>query len=57
MTEPRMQQLDAVRNNRVYIIDADIISRGSPRIVDALEEVARISTLTSLEQVSRMQPP
>ncbi|MFY9133510.1 MAG: helical backbone metal receptor [Candidatus Methanoculleus thermohydrogenotrophicum] len=41
MTEPRMQQLDAVRNNRVYIIDADIISRGSPRIVDALEEVAR----------------
>jgi len=40
MNEPRMQQLDAVRNGHVYVIDADIISRGSPRIVDALEEVA-----------------
>lgn len=41
MTEPRMQELSAVRNNHVYIIDADIVSRGGPRIVDALEEVAR----------------
>ena len=40
MNEPRMQQLDAVRNGHVYVVDADIISRGSPRIVDALEEVA-----------------
>jgi len=40
ITEPRLQRLDAVRNDRVYVIDADIVSRGSPRIVDALEEVA-----------------
>ncbi|KAF5056396.1 Vitamin B12-binding protein [anaerobic digester metagenome] len=40
MNEPRMQRLDAVRNGHVYVVDADIISRGSPRIVDALEEVA-----------------
>ncbi|WP_084385939.1 ABC transporter substrate-binding protein [Methanoculleus horonobensis] len=40
ITEPRLQRLDAVRNERVYVIDADIVSRGSPRIVDALEEVA-----------------
>ncbi|KAF5088445.1 Vitamin B12-binding protein [anaerobic digester metagenome] len=40
ITEPRLQRLDAVRNERVYVIDADLVSRGSPRIVDALEEVA-----------------
>ncbi|MDK2990509.1 MAG: hypothetical protein PWR16_2038 [Methanoculleus sp.] len=40
MNEPRLQRLDAVRNGHVYVIDADAISRGSPRIVDALEEVA-----------------
>ncbi len=40
MNEPRLQRLDAVRNGRVYVIDSDIVSRGSPRIVDALEEVA-----------------
>jgi len=40
MTEPRMQGLDAVRNGHVSVIDANIIDRGSPRIVDALEEVA-----------------
>ena len=40
MNEPRMQRLDAVRNGHVYVVDADTISRGSPRIVDALEEVA-----------------
>jgi len=28
MTEPRMQDLSAVKENRVFIIDADIISRG-----------------------------
>jgi len=40
MTEPRMQKLGAVRNGHIYVVDSDIISRGSPRIVDALEEVA-----------------
>jgi iron complex transport system substrate-binding protein len=42
MTEPRMQELSAVRENRIYIVDADVISRGGPRIVDALEETAQI---------------
>ncbi len=40
MNEPRMQRLKAVQDGHVYVVDADIISRGSPRIVDALEEVA-----------------
>ncbi len=40
MHEPRMQGLKAVRDGHVYVIDTDTISRGGPRIVDALEEVA-----------------
>jgi len=40
MTEPRFQNLNAVKNNHVILVDADIISRAGPRIVDALEEVA-----------------
>ena len=32
----------AVKNSRIYKIDADIISRPGPRLVDALEEFARI---------------
>jgi len=40
MNEPRLQGLDAVRNGHVYVVEADVVSRGSPRIVDALEEVA-----------------
>ncbi|WP_346866028.1 cobalamin-binding protein [Methanocalculus sp. MSAO_Arc2] len=42
MNEPRFQRMDAVKHNRVVIIDADTISRGGPRIVDALEEVAEV---------------
>jgi iron complex transport system substrate-binding protein len=42
VNEPRLQNLDAVREGRVYVIDADVVSRGGPRIVDALEEVAAI---------------
>jgi len=37
----RWQIIDAVKNNRVYGINADIIARTGPRIVDALEEIAR----------------
>ena len=32
----------AVKNGRVYKIDADIISRPGPRLVDALEEIGKI---------------
>ena len=42
MNEPRMQGLKSVRDGHIYVIDADVISRGGPRIVDALEEVATI---------------
>lgn len=40
MDEPRFKNLKAIKNNRVYIVDSDLIDRGGPRLVDALEEVA-----------------
>ena len=40
MDEPRLQNIRAVQNERVYLIDSDLIDRGGPRIIDALEEVA-----------------
>jgi ABC-type Fe3+-hydroxamate transport system substrate-binding protein len=40
--EPRLSSVDAVRNNRVYMINADIVCRAGPRIVDALEEMAEM---------------
>jgi len=42
LKEKRLKDINAVRNDRVYLIDADTVSRSGPRIVDALEEVARI---------------
>jgi iron complex transport system substrate-binding protein len=42
MTNPQYASLSAVKNHRVYAVDADIISRPGPRIVDATEQVARL---------------
>ncbi|HSK73915.1 MAG TPA: helical backbone metal receptor, partial [Pyrinomonadaceae bacterium] len=39
----------AVKNKRVYKINADLLSRPSPRIVDALEEMARALHAESFE--------
>jgi iron complex transport system substrate-binding protein len=36
-TEPRLKDTDALKNNRVYSLDMDIVSRPGPRIVDAME--------------------
>ncbi len=33
-------QIDAVKNERIYFLDADVISRPGPRIVEALELIA-----------------
>jgi iron complex transport system substrate-binding protein len=40
INEPRFQNLNAVKNGNVHVINSDIIDRGGPRIVDALEIVA-----------------
>ena len=41
-TEPRLRNTDARRNNRVYGVDTDLVSRPGPRIVDGLEQLARM---------------
>lgn len=33
-------QIDAIKNERIYFLDADVISRPGPRIVEALEKIA-----------------
>lgn len=38
----QLQGLKAVKNNHLTVVDADIISRGGPRIVDAIEMVAKL---------------
>jgi iron complex transport system substrate-binding protein len=40
LNEPRLKNIDARLNNRVYAIDVDLIGRAGPRIVDALEQLA-----------------
>jgi len=39
MSDDRLKIVDAVINNRVYVIDGDIMDRGGPRAVDAVEIV------------------
>lgn len=34
-------QIDAIKNNQIYMLNPDIISRPGPRVVDALEIVAK----------------
>jgi iron complex transport system substrate-binding protein len=41
MTEPRLRNTDARLHNQVYAIDVDLVGRAGPRIVDALEQLAR----------------
>ena len=40
MKEPRFQNLKAVKEGRVHIVESDTMDRGGPRIADALEDVA-----------------
>ena len=39
-TEPRLRNVDARINNRIYSIDVDLAGRPGPRITDALEKFA-----------------
>jgi len=40
-SEPRLENTQALLNDRVYKIDGDMIHRPGPRIVDALEQMAQ----------------
>ncbi len=39
---PNWQSVNAVKNDRVYTINPDLFSRPGPRLVDALEELAKL---------------
>jgi len=41
-SEPRLRNTEALIQGKVFGIDADIASRGGPRMVDALEEMFRL---------------
>ncbi|MFO8100768.1 MAG: cobalamin-binding protein [Dehalococcoidia bacterium] len=41
-TEERLRGTDARQNDRIYQIDADLVTRAGPRAVDGLEMMARI---------------
>jgi len=43
-------QTTAIRTGRIYPIDGDLTSRGGPRIVDALEEMARMIHLELFQE-------
>ena len=38
----RWKTIPAVMNGRIYLIDSDLLDRPSPRIIDGLEELARV---------------
>jgi iron complex transport system substrate-binding protein len=40
--EPRFQSTEAIKNNRIYSLDSDIFGRTTPRIVDGMEQVAKL---------------
>ena len=40
--EPRLKGTEALKKGRVYEIDADIVSRPGPRLVEGLEEMLRL---------------
>jgi len=40
--ESVLAETDAFKNNQIYAIDTDIVSRTGPRIINALEEMAKI---------------
>ncbi|MDI9645767.1 MAG: cobalamin-binding protein [Archaeoglobales archaeon] len=42
INEPLLKNTNAVKNGRVYVVDADIISRPSYRLADAAVELARL---------------
>ncbi len=38
----RWKSIPAVKNGRIHLIDSDLLDRPSPRIIDGLEELARV---------------
>jgi iron complex transport system substrate-binding protein len=39
---PGWQDVNAVKENRIYIIDGDLVNRSGPRIIQGLEQIAKL---------------
>jgi iron complex transport system substrate-binding protein len=46
--------IPAVDNNRIHFIESDIIDRPSPRIIDGLEEMARLIHPEAGEKIGKI---
>jgi iron complex transport system substrate-binding protein len=55
--DPRYAALTAVREGHIYAVDADIISRPGPRIVDAVEEVESLISRSGTQNTSHIAAP
>jgi len=42
MSEPRLKETDARKNNRIYSINVELVSHPGPRTVTALEQIAKL---------------
>jgi len=42
LTEERLSEADACINNRIYEINTDLVGRPGPRIIDGLEQLAKM---------------
>lgn len=40
--DPRLDRVEAIVNGRIYRLDGDLVERAGPRIVDGLEQVAKL---------------
>ena len=49
--------IPAIKNNRVHVIDSDLIDRPSPRIIDGLEAMARMIHPEVAWKAETQQPP
>jgi len=55
--DPRYAALTAVHEGHIYAVDADIISRPGPRIVDAVEEIASLISRYGTHNTSPVAAP
>jgi iron complex transport system substrate-binding protein len=55
MTRDNFNQIKAIKNGRVYIIDQDILNRPSQRIVEGLKQVTRATFPQLAEEIGQIE--
>lgn len=56
LTDSRLSSLTAVKNNRIYVMNADTFDRGGPRIVDAFDELVAVMYSESADSPASAAP-